>query len=109
MGASSRTLYLRSGSSKRLAWRVWSADGARLALDNPLNRVRAAVANSAVASFAPDAGGASGTVTAHAPGRTTVTLTYQREHASGAYVDVFNLGRYGRQPVSVRVNVVVTR
>ena len=44
-------------------------------------------------------------MTAHAPGRTTVTLTYQREHASGAYVDVYN----GRRPVSVRVNVVVTR
>jgi hypothetical protein len=109
MGASSRTVYLRSGSSKRLAWRVWSADGARLALDNPLNRVRPTVANAAVASVSVDADGSSGTVTAHAPGRTTVTLTYQRERASGAYVDVFNLGRYGRQPVSVRVNVVVTR
>jgi hypothetical protein len=67
------------------------------------------VANPAVASVSPDAGGSSATVTAHAPGRTTVTLTYQREHASGAYVDVFNLGRHGRQPVSVRVSVVVTR
>jgi GH43 family beta-xylosidase len=104
MGASSRTVYLRSGSSKRLAWRVWSADGAALALGNPLNRVRATVANPSVASVAPDAGGSSGTVTAHAPGRTTVTLTYQREHASGAYVDVYN----GRRPVSVRVSVVVT-
>jgi hypothetical protein len=34
-----------------------------------------------------------------------VTLTYQREHASGAYVDVYN----GSRPVSVRVSVVVTR
>ena len=105
MGVSSRTLYLRSGSSRSLKWRVWSADGARLALDNPLNRVRPTVANSAVASVSVDANGSSGTVTAHAPGRTTVTLTYQREHASGAYVDVYN----GRQPVSVRVSVVVTR
>jgi GH43 family beta-xylosidase len=109
MGASSRTVYLRAGSSKQLAWRVWSADGAALALDNPLNRVRATVANPTVASVSPDAGGSSGTVTAHAPGRTTVTLTYQREHPSGAYVDVFNLGRYGREPVSVRVTLVVTR
>jgi beta-xylosidase len=109
IGASSRTLFLRAGSSKRLAWRVWSADGAALALGNPLNRVRATVANPTVASLSTDAGGSSGTVTAHAPGRTTVTLTYQREHASGAYVDVFNLWRYGRQPVSVRVSVVVTR
>jgi GH43 family beta-xylosidase len=105
MGASSRTLYLRSGSSRRLAWRVWSADGARLALGNPLNRVRPTVANAAVASVSVDADGSAGTVTAHAPGRTTVTLTYQREHASGAYVDVYN----GRWPVSVRVTVVVTR
>jgi GH43 family beta-xylosidase len=104
MGASARTLFLRAGSSKRLAWRVWSADGAALALGNPLNRVRATSANPAVASVA-DAGGSAGMVVAHAPGRTTVTLTYQREHASGAYVDVYN----GRRPVSVRVSVVVTR
>ena len=109
IGASSRTVFLRSGSSRSLAWRVLSADGAALALANPLNRVRATVANPAVASVSPDANGSSGTVTAHAPGRTTVTLTYQREHASGAYVDVFNLRRHGRQPVSVRVSVVVTR
>jgi GH43 family beta-xylosidase len=104
MGASARTLFLRAGSSKRLAWRVWSADGAALALGNPLNRVRATSANPAVASVA-DADGSAGTVVAHAPGRTTVTLTYQREHASGAYVDIYN----GRRPVSVRVSVVVTR
>ncbi|MGZ6675554.1 MAG: Ig-like domain-containing protein, partial [Solirubrobacteraceae bacterium] len=91
--------------SRRLAWRVWSADGARLALGNPLNRVRATSGDAAVASVSPDADGSSGTVTAHAPGRTTLTLTYQREHASGAYVDVYN----GRRPVSVQVTVVVTR
>jgi len=102
--SSARTLYLRAGASKRLAWRVESADGAALALANPLNRVRATVANPGVATV-QDADGSAGTVVAHAPGRTTVTLTYQREHASGAYVDVFN----GRQRVSVRVTVVVTR
>jgi hypothetical protein len=91
-----------------LAWRVWSADGAALALGNPLNRVRAVSANPGVATV-DDAGGSAGTVVAHAPGRTTVTLTYQREHASGAYVDVYNLSRHGRQLVSVRVTVVVTR
>jgi hypothetical protein len=79
-----------------------------LALDNPLNRVRATSVDPAVASVA-DSGGSSGTVVAHAPGRTTVTLTYQREHASGANVDVFNLARHARRPVSVRVTVVVTR
>jgi hypothetical protein len=109
MGASARTVYLRSGSSRSLAWQVRSADGAALALGNPLNRVRATVANPGVASVSSDATGSSGTVVGHAPGRTTVTLTYQREHASGAYVDVFNLGRHWRQPVSVRVSVVVTR
>jgi hypothetical protein len=105
MRASSRTLYLRSGSSRSLAWRVWSADGALLALGNPLNRVHATSANPAVASVSVDASGSGGTVVGHAPGRTTVRLTYQREHASGAYVDVFN----GRRPVSVQVSVVVTR
>ena len=89
-----RSLYLRSGSSKPLTWQVASADGALLALDNPLNRVRATSANSAVASVT-DSGGSAGTVVAHAPGRTTVTLTYQREHASGAYVDVYNGRRLG--------------
>ena len=103
ISASSRSLYLPSGSSRRLAWRVWSADRALLALGNPLNRVRATSANPAVASVSSS--GAGGTVVGHAPGRTTVTLTYQREHASGAYVDVDN----GRRPVSVRVSVVVTR
>jgi GH43 family beta-xylosidase len=104
ISASSRSLYLRSGTSRSLAWRVASADGALLALGNPLNRVRAVSANPGVATV-EDAGGSSGRVVAHAPGRTTVTLTYQREHASGAYVDVYN----GRRPVSVRVAVVVTR
>ena len=101
---SARSLYLRSGSSKPLTWQVASADGALLALDNPLNRVRATSADPAVASVT-DSGGSAGTVVAHAPGRTTLTLTYQREHASGAYVDVYN----GRRLVSVRVTVVVTR
>ena len=103
ISASPRSLDLRSGSSRRIAWRVWSADRALLALGNPLNRVRATSANPAVASVSSS--GAGGTVVGHAPGRTTVTLTYQREHASGAYVDVYN----GRRPVSVRVGVVVTR
>jgi GH43 family beta-xylosidase len=106
--SSARTLYLRAGSSKRLAWRVESADGAALALGNPLNRVRATAADPGVASI-EDAGGDGATIVAHGPGRTTVTLTYQREHASGAYVDVSNLGWYGRRPVSARVAVVVTR
>ena len=75
-----------------------SADGAALALGNPLNRVRATSADPAVASVSAS-GGSGGTVAGHAPGRTTLTLTYQREHASGAYVDVYN----GRRPVSVRV------
>jgi GH43 family beta-xylosidase len=101
--ASARSVALRAGSAKRIAWRVDSADGASLALGNPLNRVEAKVADPAVATI-DDAG----TIVAHGPGRTTLTLTYQRKLASGAYNDVYNLGRGASRLVSVRVRVTVT-
>ena len=84
-----------------------SADGVALALANPLNRVAVAVANPGVAAAAPGADSASATVTAGAPGRTVLTLTYQRESSSGGYHDVHQ-GARGRT-VSLRVAIVVRR
>jgi GH43 family beta-xylosidase len=100
--ASARSVSLRAGGTKRIAWQVDSADGVPLALGNPLNRVEATVADPAVATIE------AGTVVAHSPGSTTLTLTYQRRLASGAYNDVYNLGRGGSRLVSTRVRVTVT-
>jgi len=105
MTASRRFLRLHAGTTAQLAWRVASAEGASQALANPLNRVSATVANSRVAEFRPAADGAGGTVVAKAAGRTTITLSYQRERAAGGYFDVFNRAR----PVSLKVDVKVTR
>ena len=100
--ASRRWVRLHSGSSKRIRWRVTSADGARLALGNPLNRVDAKVADPSVATI--ESKGARGaTLVAHGAGRTTLTLTYQRELASGAYNDVYNGSRLVSVTIPVRV------
>src|SRR3954464_11401655 len=45
--ASAPALVLRAGASRRLRWTVSSADGASLALGNPLNRVKAQVSGDA--------------------------------------------------------------
>jgi hypothetical protein len=105
MRASARSLRLRPGRTAQLRWRVKSADGARLALANPLNRVSATVANPRVVEIHPAADGAGGTVVAKARGRTTITLTYQRELAAGGYFDVVN----DAWPVSRTVDVKVRR
>jgi len=105
MTASARRLRLRAGTTARLTWRVASAGGARLALANPLNRVSATVANSRVAEVQRAADGAGGTVVAKAAGRTTITLSYQRELAAGGYFDVVN----DAWPVSLTVHVKVRR
>jgi GH43 family beta-xylosidase len=98
------SLRLRAGATAPLSWQVTSAAGAGLALANPLNRVSATVANSRVAEVRPDADGAGGAVIAKAAGHTTITLSYQREHAAGGYFDVFDDTR----PVSLTVDVKVT-
>jgi Big-like domain-containing protein len=69
-----------------------------LALGNPLNRVEAKVADPAVATIDE-----AGTVVGHHHGRTTLTLTYQRKLASGAYNDVYN----GTQLVTVSIPICV--
>ena len=68
MRASARSLRLRAGTTAKLAWRVASAEGASLALANPLNRVSATVADPRVAEIHPAADGAGGTVVAKARG-----------------------------------------
>jgi hypothetical protein len=105
MTARRRSLRLRAGTTAKLTWRVASAEGARLALANPLNRVSATVANSRVAEVHLAADGAGGTVVAKAAGRTKITLSYQRELAAGGYFDVVN----DAWPVSLTVDVKVRR
>jgi hypothetical protein len=89
--------------TRRLRWRVASADGARLALANPLNRVVAKVADPRIAEIQPAADGTGGTVVAKTAGRTTITLSYQRERAAGGYFDVFDDTRPVSETVKVRV------
>ena len=107
MRASARAVLLRRGASSTISWRVLSADGVALALANPLNRVTVAIADPGVATATPGAVGASATVTAGAPGRTVLTLSYQRQSSSGDYHDVHQ-GTRGRT-VSLRLPIVVRR
>jgi glycosyl hydrolase family 43 len=102
--ATKQSLVMKAGSRQRISWRVDNADGAALALGNPLNRVQAAVADDRVATLQTD-GNDAGTVIANGSGRTTLTLTYQRERSAGGYFDVFN----ERDPVSLRIPVIVVR
>jgi GH43 family beta-xylosidase len=100
--ANRTSVKLHAGASKRVTWTVESADGVPLALANPLNRVEAKIADPSVATVeSKDGGGA--TIVGHGRGQTTLTLTYQRELASGAYEDVYN----GDQVVSVQIPIRV--
>jgi GH43 family beta-xylosidase len=102
LAASRASVRLRAGASKHVSWKVESADGVPLALGNPLNRVEASVADPSVATVeSEDAGGA--TIVAHGRGETTLTLTYQRELANGAYQDVSNGDRLVSVQIPVRV------
>jgi hypothetical protein len=98
---------LRRGHSTRLRWAVTNAQGTRLALANPLNRVHATVADARVATLDIRASGDAATVTARHRGRTTLTLSYQRELSAGGYFDVFNHAAAGWQPVTTTIAVRV--
>jgi hypothetical protein len=108
MRVSARQLRLRAGAATPLRWEVTSAQGAQLALTNPLNRVSVEVADARVADVQVADDGSGGSVIARAPGSTRITLTYQRELAGGGYRDVFNLLR-GWWPVTRSVEVTVTK
>lgn len=105
--ASAATVRLSAGATARLNWSVSAATGARLALANPLNRVRVDSANPAVVRV-EGLDGSHARLRAKEPGTTWVTLTYQREKASGAYADVYDLFTGGWQRASTSVRVTVT-
>jgi Glycosyl hydrolases family 43 len=98
---------LRRGHSSRLRWAVTSAEGTRLALANPLNRVHATVTDPRVAGLDVRSSGDGATVTARHRGRTTLMLIYQRELSAGGYFDVFNHAAGGWQPVTTTIAVRV--
>jgi hypothetical protein len=103
---SSLSLTVRTRSSGQVDWRVLSADGAALALANPLNRVRATVADPAVATI-ESTGADTATIAGRQVGHTTLLLTYQRRLASGEYADVNNLGSGTKRPVTARIDITV--
>jgi len=100
--ASRSVVRLRNGGKATVSWRVTSADGVPLALSNPLNRVSVDVANARVAAVRVRDDGA--TITARAPGRTRITLTYQRALAAGGYRDVLQSGGRVRRTIVVEVS-----
>ena len=106
--ASRRVFRLHAGASAVLSWQVLSAPGATLALSNPLNRVAASSSDPAVATVNA-ADSTAGAIVAGHPGRATITLTYQRQRAGGAYRDVVNVGRRRSAHVTQRVRVIVAR
>jgi GH43 family beta-xylosidase len=108
MRSSARRVVVDAGTSAPISWQVLSAAGVPLALANPLNRVTAAVADPGVATVTPGADDASATVTGGAPGRTVLTLTYQRQSSGGAYNDVHQ-GHRHVATVALQVPVTVRR
>ncbi len=97
---------LAPGTSAELSWHVLAASGAALALGNPLNRVAVTVADPSIVTATPAAGGSTATLTAHADGHTTITLTYQRLSSTGVYRDVHQ--GQPRRTVSIEVRVTVS-
>jgi hypothetical protein len=108
MRSSPRRVVVHAGSSAAISWQVLSAAWVPLALANPLNRVVASVADPGVATVTPGADDASATVTGTAPGRTVLTLTYQRQSSGGAYNDVHQ-GHRHLATVALQVPVTVRR
>lgn len=108
MSASPRAIVLHAGASTTITWSVISAQGASLALENPLNRVQGHIADDRVAEETPGANGSSATVNALTSGRTVLTLTYQRLSSAGSYRDVDQENPQGSmRTVQLRVPVIV--
>jgi Glycosyl hydrolases family 43 len=104
--ASARSLAVGPrGRATLQAW-VTAADGARLALENPLNRVAFRVANPGVVRVVVRRGGVA-RVIARAPGTTRIRLAYQRQRARGGYFSVFDELGGERRPVAATVRVRV--
>ncbi len=80
-----------SGGTGEIGWRVTTRSGAVVDLSNPLNRVTATLEPTAVAAVHSRADGA--TLTPQGEGVAALTLTYQRQKASGVYSDVHNTNR----------------
>jgi Glycosyl hydrolases family 43 len=100
--ASARTLRLRRRGHAALQAFVTSAEGARLALANPLNRVAFRVANPSIVRVVVRRGGVARLI-ARRRGTTRVRLTYQRARARGGYESVRNGRRLVTTVVRVRV------
>jgi GH43 family beta-xylosidase len=102
-----RSVHLRPGGEAHLSWSVTSARGADLALDNPLDRVQITSSGPGVVAIDSLATGA--TIRARHRGQTTITLTYQRELASGAYDSVYDITGSERRIVATTISVNVGR
>ncbi|MFC4555480.1 glycoside hydrolase family 43 protein [Georgenia faecalis] len=88
-GVAPYTLTVREGdgmTEPHFSWEVTTAAGARLPLDNPLNRVRVDVDNPDVLHL--QVTGSTANFGVVGTGEATVTFTYQRQLANGEYVDV---------------------
>jgi hypothetical protein len=103
--ASTRAMHLHPGTATHLSWSVTSARGASFALGNPLGRVRITSSVPGVATI--DALPTGATIRARHRGQTVVTLTYQRELASGAYDSVYNITGTDQRLVAATVTVSV--
>jgi glycosyl hydrolase family 43 len=103
---SAPSIDMRAGVRRRLAATVTSADGARLALDNPLNRVAFRVADRDIARVDRRRGGVVEVVGLRA-GTTTIRLVYQRRRAHDGYFDVFDQVGSQRRWVAATVRVRV--
>ncbi|MCP2166472.1 glycoside hydrolase family 43 protein [Goodfellowiella coeruleoviolacea] len=104
---STDTALLNVGASAgaTLGWRVTSASGAAHDLANPLNRVDAVLDPAGAARIDRTADGAVLRAAGPRAGVAALTLTYQRQSASGQYGTVANLTAAGRDPVSVTLPV----
>ncbi|MFZ1997331.1 MAG: family 43 glycosylhydrolase [Solirubrobacteraceae bacterium] len=104
--ASSQAIIVHAGSSQSVSFQVWSADGASLALANPLNRIEVTSSNPNVAVATPSADGTTVTVTGRSRGSAWLLAVYQRRQANGNYQDVHQ-GRRNVEPVLRRLWVLV--